>query len=119
MSEKENEAPAPESGGLVGQDDMSASIGSAWKEISARMETEEAPAEAKPRAEDGKFAEKAPEFSDPKTAKTARDAVVSYLKDVGFTDDEVNGSYTGKHGLSLRDHRASDAAARGLRHRRA
>ena len=58
MSEKENEAPAPESGGLVGQDDMSASIGSAWKEISARMETEEAPAEAKPRAEDGKFAKK-------------------------------------------------------------
>jgi hypothetical protein len=56
--------------------------------------------------QDRLFEEKAPEFKDPKQVEKSRTEIRNYLKEIGFKDEEVGGAWSGKHGLSLRDHRA-------------
>lgn len=69
--------------------------------------------------QDKLFAEKAPEFNHPKTAAKAREDVVSYLKDLGVNDDEMQAMWSGKSGLSLRDSRVQVALRDAARWRSA
>ena len=56
--------------------------------------------------EDALFAEAAPEIADETKGPALRTKAINVLKDLGFTDDELNGSYmTGEGKISLRDHR--------------
>lgn len=55
--------------------------------------------------EDAAFLEKVPEFADAGKREKISKAAVNRLKDLGFSDQEMNDAYSGKLGISLRDHR--------------
>lgn len=57
------------------------------------------------KEQDELFRKAVPEMADPKKAAELQTSAVSMLKDIGFTDDELNKSYHGQLGVSIRDHR--------------
>jgi hypothetical protein len=57
-------------------------------------------------AEDAKFLEAAPEMADKQASRKLGDAAVSTLRNVGFSDADLQRAYNGEASLSLRDHRA-------------
>ncbi len=57
------------------------------------------------KREDGLFSEKAPEMKDKALAEKLMRGAVETLKELGFTDKELQDGYQGRSGLSLRDHR--------------
>jgi len=57
------------------------------------------------KAEDGRFAEQAPEMANPAEAQKITQSAVTALRDVGFSDDDLNKLWSGQASVSLRDHR--------------
>ncbi|HEY7246259.1 MAG TPA: hypothetical protein VH678_20490 [Xanthobacteraceae bacterium] len=57
------------------------------------------------KREDDLFAERVPDMADPEKATKLQQQAISVLKDVGFTEAELAGSWNGDKDLSLRDHR--------------
>jgi hypothetical protein len=55
--------------------------------------------------EDQKFLARAPEMNDPAEASKIANASLSYLRDTGFTDDDLSSLWAGRASFSLRDHR--------------
>ncbi len=69
--------------------------------------------------EDAAFIAKAPEFKDPKkTAALAAEAGAMF-KDLGFSQDEINGAWEHGQPISLRDHRVQLLARDAMRYRAA
>lgn len=69
--------------------------------------------------EDRAFAEKVPEWADPqKAAKLTADAR-SFLTELGFSESELADMWSGKQGISIRDHRLQLMMLEGVRHRNA
>lgn len=69
--------------------------------------------------QDAKFAELAPEFKDPKQAEKVQAQAVQYLKDIGFNEQEIGESWTGKRPLPLRDARMQALVRDAMRWRSA
>lgn len=69
--------------------------------------------------QDAKFAELAPEFADPKQAEKVQAQAVQYLKDIGFNEQEIGESWTGKRPLPLRDARMQALVRDAMRWRSA
>ena len=69
--------------------------------------------------EDAKFIERAPEMANAETATKVRDASLSLLKDIGFSDDDLARLWNGQASLSLRDHRAQLLIRDAVRYREA
>jgi hypothetical protein len=61
--------------------------------------------------------EKVPELVDPAQRSKFEHAAVGMLRDLGFTDQELNGLYLGRADLSLHDHRVQMLIRDGLRFR--
>ncbi len=57
------------------------------------------------KRQDDLLTEKIPSLADKSKAATVQNAALAVLKDIGFTEKELNDSYNGKLGLHLRDHR--------------
>jgi hypothetical protein len=57
------------------------------------------------KLEDDLFSEKVTDMADPEKAAKLQQAAISVLKDVGFSEAELAGSWNGEKDLSLRDHR--------------
>ncbi len=55
--------------------------------------------------EDNLFAQHATEMNDPEQAKDVAGKAVAYLRDTGFSDDDLNKLWSGQASVSLRDHR--------------
>src|SRR5258707_5395232 len=56
--------------------------------------------------EDQSFLARAPEMNNPAEASKIANASLSYLRDTGFSDDDLSRLWSGQVSLSLRDHRA-------------
>jgi hypothetical protein len=67
--------------------------------------------------EQGLMCEKVPELVDPAQRSKFEHAAVGMLRDLGFTDQELNGLYLGRADLSLHDHRVQMLIRDGLRFR--
>lgn len=64
------------------------------------------------------FAEKVPEFADPKKKAALQDQAIALLKDhLGFSDQELGEIYNSDKGLSLRDHRTQLLLLDGIKYR--
>ena len=57
------------------------------------------------KAEDSRFAEQATEMANPAEAQKITQSAVTALRDVGFSDDDLNKLWSGQASVSLRDHR--------------
>jgi hypothetical protein len=55
--------------------------------------------------QDKLFAERVPDIADPEKATKLRESAVGALRDLGFTDQELQAGWNGQRGVSLRDHR--------------
>jgi hypothetical protein len=55
--------------------------------------------------EDAKIVERIPELADPVQRTKVQESALSYLKDTGFTEQELGSAWNGQASLSLRDHR--------------
>ena len=71
------------------------------------------------KEQDALFFEKASEMTDPKKAAEMGQAAISYLQDVGFSDDELGQMWTGQKEVPLRDHRVQLLIRDGVRYRQA
>lgn len=69
--------------------------------------------------QDAKFADLAPEFKDPKQAEKVQAQAVQYLKDIGFDEQEIGESWTGRRPLPLRDARMQALVRDAMRWRSA
>jgi len=69
--------------------------------------------------EDSLFAEKVPEIADPEKGPKLRDAAVSVLRDLGFSNDELTKAWNGQEKLSLRDHRFQQILVDAVKYREA
>jgi hypothetical protein len=67
--------------------------------------------------EQGLMCEKVPELADPAKRAGFEHAAVGMLRELGFTDPELNGLYLGRADLSLHDHRVQMLIRDGLRFR--
>jgi hypothetical protein len=71
------------------------------------------------RDEDAKFLEKAPEFTDAKTAPALYRQAGELLEDFGFSQQEIGELWSGQRGISLRDHRLQLVIRDSMRYREA
>jgi hypothetical protein len=71
------------------------------------------------RDEDARFADKAPELSDPKVAAAVFQQAGDMLKDLGFSPEELGRLWNGQDKISLRDHRLQLLIRDGVKYREA
>jgi type II secretory pathway pseudopilin PulG len=69
--------------------------------------------------QDSLLLERAPELADKTQAAKIADAALTYLKDLGFTDNELAANWNGQDKISLRDHRLQLLIRDGVRYREA
>ncbi len=71
------------------------------------------------KKEDQLLIDKAPELADKTRAKEISEKAVDYLKDIGFSEQDLAKAYNGKEGVSLRDHRLQLLILDGVKYREA
>jgi hypothetical protein len=69
--------------------------------------------------EDAKFIEKSPDLRDRAVLTKATDGAIEMLKDLGFTDDNLDQLWNGRASITLRDHRLQLIVRDALRYREA
>jgi hypothetical protein len=69
--------------------------------------------------ESEKLAEKLPELSNPETANKLRTSAVGVLRDLGFSNEELDSLWRGREGLTVHDHRFQLLLIDGIKYREA
>jgi hypothetical protein len=69
--------------------------------------------------QDAEFIKAAPEFADKEKAAALQRAAVSYLKEIGYTEDELARNWNGQQAFSLREKRWQMVIRDGMRYRQA
>jgi hypothetical protein len=69
--------------------------------------------------QDAEFIKAAPEFADKEKAAALQRAAVTYLKEIGYTEDELARNWNGQQAFSLREKRWQMVIRDGMRYRQA
>lgn len=67
--------------------------------------------------EDKLISERIPELADPAQRAKVQEGAISYLKDSGFTEQELGSAWNGQASLSLRDHRVQGMIRDAVKYR--
>ena len=67
--------------------------------------------------EDKLTSERIPELSDPAQRQKVQEGAVSYLKEIGFAENELSTAWNGQASLSLRDHRVQSMIRDAVKYR--